>query len=116
MVERLEYRCTYCGRVTEPENLHMDHIVPLHQTSGGPRALYDITPACSGCNSSKKHRPLLIAWAPALLGECRAGTSPLPGARKATPGSRQTGEMRTAHFRPFWIKRSCTLNYFGRTR
>lgn len=85
LVERLEYRCTYCGRVTEPENLHMDHIVPLHFSSGGPHAFHNITPACSSCNSSKKHRPLLIAWAPPLLGGKPRWEKSAPRGKKGNP-------------------------------
>jgi 5-methylcytosine-specific restriction endonuclease McrA len=85
LAERLEYRCTYCGRVTEPEDLQMDHIVPLHRTSGGPHALYNITPACSGCNAGKKHRPLLIAWAPPLLGGKPRWDKSAPRGKKGNP-------------------------------
>jgi 5-methylcytosine-specific restriction endonuclease McrA len=85
LAERLEYRCTYCGRVTEPEDLHMDHIVPLHKTSRGPHALYNITPACSGCNTAKKHRPLLIAWAPLLLGGKPRRDKNAPRGKKRNP-------------------------------
>jgi 5-methylcytosine-specific restriction endonuclease McrA len=85
LAERLEYRCTYCGRVTEPEDLHMDHIVPLHKTSGGPHALYNITPACSACNTGKKHRPLLIAWAPFLLGGKPRWDKSAPRGKKGNP-------------------------------
>ncbi|WP_354214479.1 HNH endonuclease signature motif containing protein [Arthrobacter sp. UYCo732] len=85
LAERLEYRCTYCGRVTEPADLHMDHIVPLHKTSAGPHALYNITPACSRCNTTKKHRPLLIAWAPALLGGKPRWDKSAPRGKKENP-------------------------------
>ena len=85
LAERLEYRCTYCGRVTEPEDLHMDHIVPLHKTSGGPHALYNITPACSACNTAKKHRPLLIAWAPPLIGGKPRWDKSAPRGKKGNP-------------------------------
>lgn len=85
LVERLEYRCTYCGRVIETENLHMDHIVPLHKTSRGPHALYNITPACSSCNTGKKHRPLLIAWAPPLLGGKPRWDKSAPRGKKGNP-------------------------------
>lgn len=85
LAEGLGYRCTYCGRGTEPENLHMDHIVPLHPSSGGPHALHNITPACSGCNSSKKHRPILIAWAPPLLGGKPRWDKSAPRGKKGNP-------------------------------
>lgn len=85
LAERLEYRCTYCGRVTQPEDLQMDHIVPLHKTSRGPHALTNITPACSGCNRSKKHRPLLIAWAPPLLGGKPRWDKAAPRGKKGNP-------------------------------
>jgi HNH endonuclease len=63
----------------------MDHIVPLHQTSGGPHALHNITPACSACNTAKKHRPLLIAWAPTLLGGKPRWDKSAPRGKKGNP-------------------------------
>lgn len=66
LVERLEYRCTYCGEETSADDIHMDHIVALNR--GGPHAILNITPACSRCNISKKHRLILFEWAPILLG------------------------------------------------
>jgi 5-methylcytosine-specific restriction endonuclease McrA len=85
LAERLGYRCTYCGRVTEPEDLQMDHVVALHKTSGGHHALCNITPACSGCNQAKKHRPLLIAWAPPLLGGKPRWDKSAPRGKKGNP-------------------------------
>ena len=66
LMEALEYRCTYCGETFGPNELEMDHIVPLRR--GGPHRLANITPACGSCNSSKKDHPLLYEWAPKLLG------------------------------------------------
>lgn len=44
----------------------MDHIISMSQ--GGAHSLAKMTPACSACNQSKKHRLLLFPWAPVLLG------------------------------------------------
>lgn len=66
LVEKLESRCTYCGKTIEPSDMHMDHIVPLRR--GGPHALFNMTLACAKCNVSKRDRPLFFEWAPALLG------------------------------------------------
>ena len=58
---------------------------PLHKTSGGPHALYNITPACSACNAAKKHRPLLIAWAPPILGGKPRWDKSAPRGKKGNP-------------------------------
>ena len=66
LVDALDGLCTYCGGQFHPNDLEMDHIVPL--VKGGPHRLSNITPACGACNSSKRDRPLLFEWAPKLLG------------------------------------------------
>ncbi len=47
--------CTYCG---SPNDLTIDHIVPLSQ--GGSNAVDNLTVACRRCNTSK-HNSLVTA-------------------------------------------------------
>ena len=49
LLERCNYRCTYCG--VQSGRLTRDHDVPLIR--GGGHAISNITPACARCNSKK---------------------------------------------------------------
>ena len=51
--------CYYCGSVSPPRALTMDHIVPL--TRGGLTVKSNVVPACRECNSKKKYM-LPIEW------------------------------------------------------
>jgi len=51
--------CTYCGRKVAPEDLTMDHIVPV--TRGGRSTRGNVAPACKTCNSRKKYL-LPVEW------------------------------------------------------
>ena len=44
--------CHYCGSLIKPEELTMDHIVPLSR--GGKSTKYNVVPACKDCNNRKK--------------------------------------------------------------
>lgn len=44
--------CHYCGRKFSPDELSMDHIVPLAR--GGKSTKGNIVPACMECNRKKK--------------------------------------------------------------
>ena len=44
--------CHYCGKKIAPEDLTMDHVVPLAQ--GGQSTKLNIVPACKACNTNKK--------------------------------------------------------------
>lgn len=44
--------CYYCGNRVGPQNLTMDHIVPLSR--GGRSSKGNIVPACKDCNNKKK--------------------------------------------------------------
>ncbi len=44
--------CHYCGSLIKPEELTMDHIVPLSR--GGKSAKNNVVPACKDCNNRKK--------------------------------------------------------------
>ncbi|MBZ4672305.1 MAG: endonuclease [Deferribacteraceae bacterium] len=52
--------CHYCGRKFSPEELTMDHIVPLIR--GGKTTKGNVVPACKECNNKKKYM-LPIEWA-----------------------------------------------------
>lgn len=54
-----EGRCYYCGKAVTPQELTMDHIVPLIR--GGKSARNNLVPACKECNSKKKHS-LPMEW------------------------------------------------------
>lgn len=45
--------CYYCGRKVSPEELTMDHKIPLSR--GGLSTRENIVPACKECNSKKKY-------------------------------------------------------------
>jgi 5-methylcytosine-specific restriction enzyme A len=51
--------CRYCGRSTAPEELTMDHIVPIIR--GGRSTRGNLVPACKTCNSKKKYL-LPLEW------------------------------------------------------
>jgi 5-methylcytosine-specific restriction endonuclease McrA len=44
--------CYYCGQLTAPRELTMDHIVPLAR--GGKSTKGNLVPACKTCNTQKK--------------------------------------------------------------
>ena len=45
--------CYYCNREVGPEQLTMDHVVPLIR--GGKSKKGNIVPACKECNNKKKY-------------------------------------------------------------
>ena len=49
--------CYYCGRKVKPQELTMDHKIPLSQ--GGTSERINIVPACKECNKKKKY---LLPW------------------------------------------------------
>lgn len=58
-------RCYYCGRPTLPNELTMDHLVPLIR--GGKSTKSNIVPCCKECNNKKKYL-LPIEWEEYLKG------------------------------------------------
>jgi 5-methylcytosine-specific restriction enzyme A len=46
--------CAYCQGSFAPDELTMDHIVPLAR--GGRSTRGNVVPCCKGCNSQKKYR------------------------------------------------------------
>ena len=44
--------CRYCGRMTPPKELTMDHIVPIAR--GGKSTKNNVVTACKECNNAKK--------------------------------------------------------------
>ena len=46
-------RCHYCGGDFNPEELTMDHLVPVSR--GGKASRNNVVPACKECNSRKKY-------------------------------------------------------------
>lgn len=57
--------CYYCGRLTSPKELTMDHIVPIAR--GGQSAKSNVVPACKECNHKKKQL-LPMEWEEYLAG------------------------------------------------
>src|SRR5512141_2209608 len=57
--KRGEGICYFCGRRFPPQELTMDHIVPLIR--GGKSTKNNLVPACKACNSKKKHM-LPLEW------------------------------------------------------
>ena len=45
--------CHYCGRKFPPEELTMDHLVPVAR--GGKSTRGNIVPCCRACNAEKKY-------------------------------------------------------------
>lgn len=45
-------RCEYCGSQVIPQDLTMDHVVPLAR--GGRTTKGNVVPACKTCNNAKK--------------------------------------------------------------
>ena len=45
-------RCHYCGKLFQPDQLSIDHIVPLAR--GGKSTRGNVVPACTECNRKKK--------------------------------------------------------------
>lgn len=45
--------CHYCGCTFEPDELTMDHVIPVAR--GGTSTRGNVVPACFGCNQKKKH-------------------------------------------------------------
>jgi len=45
--------CHYCGKKFPPEELTMDHLVPL--SKGGKSIKANLVPSCKSCNSAKKN-------------------------------------------------------------
>ncbi len=52
-------RCHYCDGLFSPEELTMDHLVPVSR--GGKASRNNVVPACKECNSRKKYL-LPIEW------------------------------------------------------
>ena len=52
-------RCHWCDEIFPPEELTMDHVIPLSR--GGKASRNNLVPACKQCNSSKKYL-LPIEW------------------------------------------------------
>ena len=48
-----EGKCHYCGGAFNPEELTMDHVIPVAR--GGKSVKSNVVPACAGCNKTKKH-------------------------------------------------------------
>ncbi|MCX8033905.1 MAG: HNH endonuclease [Thermodesulfovibrio sp.] len=46
-------KCYYCGKSTPPNELTMDHVVPLIR--GGKSTKSNIVPCCKECNNKKKY-------------------------------------------------------------
>ena len=52
-------KCHYCGRTFHPDDLTMDHKIPLAR--GGLSEKINLVPACKECNNRKKNL-LSVEW------------------------------------------------------
>lgn len=57
--------CHWCGATFAPEELSMDHIVPIIR--GGKSTRGNVVPACKECNNRKKYL-LPVEWEEYLKG------------------------------------------------
>lgn len=46
--------CHHCGETFSPQELTMDHLVPI--VRGGKSTKGNLVPSCKTCNSKRKHR------------------------------------------------------------
>ncbi len=46
-------KCHYCGGTFAPEELTMDHVIPVAR--GGKSEKGNVVPACKDCNNKKKY-------------------------------------------------------------
>ncbi len=46
-------KCYYCGLKFHPDELTMDHLIPLSR--GGKSEKFNLVPACKECNNKKKY-------------------------------------------------------------
>ena len=58
--QRATGQCHYCQQSFPPEELTMDHVVPLIR--GGRTTKSNVVPCCKHCNSQKQHL-LPVEWA-----------------------------------------------------
>jgi 5-methylcytosine-specific restriction endonuclease McrA len=54
IIERDGSRCHICGKKCKPNEIHLDHLVPL--ADGGTHAPENIAVACASCNLSRGAR------------------------------------------------------------
>jgi len=57
--------CHYCGQTFSPDELTMDHLVPV--VRGGKSTRGNVVPACKECNNRKKYL-LPVEWEEYLKG------------------------------------------------
>jgi 5-methylcytosine-specific restriction endonuclease McrA len=62
--------CHYCGGHFPPDELTMDHLVPI--VRGGRSVRGNVAPACKECNNRKKHM-LPLEWDEYLEGKGQRG-------------------------------------------
>jgi 5-methylcytosine-specific restriction endonuclease McrA len=49
--------CHYCGKMYPPDQLTMDHLIPIAR--GGKSVRGNVVPSCKECNNRKKH---MLPW------------------------------------------------------
>jgi 5-methylcytosine-specific restriction endonuclease McrA len=62
--------CHYCSGIFPPDELTMDHVVPI--TRGGTSSRCNLVPACKECNNRKKYL-LPLEWEEYLQRQQEAG-------------------------------------------
>jgi 5-methylcytosine-specific restriction endonuclease McrA len=63
--------CHWCGGKFSPDELSMDHIVPI--VRGGKSTRGNVVPACKECNNKKKYL-LPVEWEEYVKGERKDDT------------------------------------------
>jgi 5-methylcytosine-specific restriction endonuclease McrA len=86
--------CHYCGRKVHPNNLTMDHIIPLSR--GGTSIKENIAASCKECNRTKSHM-LPAEWS-AYLDRLKAKS--LPGASPTVEPDSDTSEEKSRSLKP----------------
>jgi 5-methylcytosine-specific restriction endonuclease McrA len=71
--------CHYCGATFPPDQLTMDHVVPVAR--GGRSTKGNVVPACAACNASKR----FLTAAEQILAELAENGAPEPDAAPAEP-------------------------------
>lgn len=71
VLNRDQFRCTYCGATGTSGTLRVDHIVPV--SKGGKSTMANLTTACEPCNAGKADKALHEARAATMRAKGNPG-------------------------------------------